>query len=325
MNFEDLINQAHQGANNWRNFGGNNFDADLNQFCNWAGREGLTAFGFDADISNYGGDSALGYLPPQNIMQDKKALGAWLDSQVSSGAMTTYKMRTFYTAGVGVPASVDVTYFAEAFNTGTFSSGDLVFTNAGGDTATIRGVTKNLISGTVTMENFMFLTQTEPFTLGFIRMRAKSATQLENAMDIIDGTQFGGAKGNSITPDDYINPDQYQFLRVDVPFNIGISKKKGFKWTIDEDQTGTGVSFTLFIPTTLDPEKALKGESQVRVLNGGNIPPFSNPNMPANLGRPAQPSPKLIAMASNPLVKSIISNANIPKTQAISMIRNMMG
>lgn len=326
MEFEDLLNQVHGGANNWKNFGGNNFDADIMNFYNYVSQApgGLSALGFDADIANYGGNSAFGFaLPPMEILNDKSKLAGWLDSQVMAGTMTTFKMRTFYTPGGGAHGPVDVTYFAQAFNTGTFSSGDLVFTNATGDTATERGVTKNLISGTVTMEDFMFITQTEPFTLGFIRMRAKSADQLENSMDIIDGTQFGGAKGNSITPDDYIDPDQYQFLRVDVPMNVAISKKNGFKWTIDEDQTGKGVSFTLFIPATIDPQKALKGESSTRILNAGVIPPFYTPSNPAGSGRPSQMSPKLISMATNPLVKSIIANKQIAPSQGITMIRNI--
>lgn len=323
MNFEDLIS----GSNNWKNMGGNNFDADIMNFMNYLGREGMSALGFDADISNYGGNSAFGFaMPSQDILQNKSALAGWLDAQVMAGTMTTYKMRSFYTPGGGAHGPVDVTYFAQAFNTGTFSSGDLVFTNATGDTATIRGVTRNLISGTVTMENFMFLTQTEPFTLGFIRMRAKSADQLENAMDIIDGTQYGGAKGNSITPDDYIDPDQYQFLRVDVPMNVPISNKNGFKWTIDEDQTGKGVSFTLFIPTTYDPQKALKGENPTRVLNAGVVPPFFTPSNASGTGRPmGNVSPKLIQMASNPLVKAVIGNKNIPNTTGIGIIRNIGG
>jgi len=313
MNIKDLINGLKAGSLDWKNFSPNvsalGYDADIKNFMNYMGSHGMSALGFntafhyDADAFNYSG-------PPAEIMGDKKALAAWLDQQVNSGAMTTYKMRVFYTPGPGLHGPVDVTFFATAFNTGTFDgSGNLVFTNSTGDTATIQGLTTNGIGQTVSMKTLFNLTETEPFTVGFIRMRPKTVDQLDNAINIIKESQYGASQNNSIAPDDYVDPYQYQLLRVDVPLNSHASKKHGWSWTIDEDQTGNGISMTLFIPKTLDPTKELSGKDQLRNLNSGVQPPFYTPTHPSGqLNAVAG----LSTLASNDTVKSVMNSGVAP-------------
>lgn len=327
---EDWINNLKRDSMGWNNYGGqHNFDADLMNFMNYMGMDGLSALGFrgfDADIRGYfgysGNNSAFGFnMPTQDIMEDKKKLTNWIDAQVAAQTMTTYKFRIFYTpGGGGSHDSVDITLFIQAYNNGSFVNGDLVFTNSLGDTATIRGLTKNLLS-TVTMQSFMLQLQTQPAILGFMRILAKSGGQLAQPFSVLHATQYGGSTGNNITPNDYIDPDQYQFLRVDVPFNIPISLQHGLQWTIDQDQTGTGVDVTMFMPVTHNPIKSLHGQNPTRTLNDGVVPPFFTPTNASNTGRPLPQNQQLIALAQNPVVKNIIANKTIPQQQGVNLIR----
>lgn len=304
---EDIINGLKSGSLDWKNFGYNanlsalGYNADVLNFMNYMGIggggniSGKSALNFNADSLNYGGVSDM---TPQQLRQ-------YLNSSVASGAMTTLKLRAFWTAGAGLsPAPVDVTFFASTFQAGTFNAdGDLEFTNSNGDTATITCLTsQNGVN--VTMEQIYDLLGSEPFQVAFIRMRPKTQAQLDYAIDILSASQFGSQKTNSINPDDWVDPDQYQLLRVDIPMNVSASKKQGWKWTIDEDQTGSGVSMTLFIPSTVDNTKLLAGQSQVRNLNNGNDPTFWNPAQATNN--------TIQSLATNPIVKSIMSSGVAP-------------
>ncbi len=307
MDIKNVIAGLVSGQLDWKNYNPNTsalgYNADVQNFLNYMGPAGLSALGFNAD--------ALNYNPPN----DPEQLRQWLNSQVQSGAMTTYKLRVFYTPGDGTPAPVDVTFFAMAFNDGVFdSAGNLVFTNTGGDTATIQGLTTHGQGRKVSIQTLFDLTKTEPFTLGFIRMRPKTQAQLDLAMDILSDSQYGSSGSNSIAPDDYVNPDQYQLLRVDVPMNTNCSQKQGFTWTIDEDQTGTGISMTLFIPKTIDPTKQLSGGPAVRNLNQGVNPPFYTPTAATG---------QINAIASNEAIKSIIAS-NVAPSMGQNMIATIL-
>lgn len=327
MEIKDMINQMAAGSMNWKNFSPNNsalgYDADIQNFLNFMGYNGMSALGYDADIQNYGGNSALGangntsYGAPN--AQDQKALGAWLNQQVNSGSMTTYKMKAFWTAGGGgTPAPVPVVFFDTTFNGGTFDgSGNLVFTNSNGDTATIVGLTERSPGVFTTMKQLFSLTETEPFKIGFIRLRPKSVSQLDNAFSIVKESQYGASGTNSMAPDDYVDPYQYQLLRVDVPMNCDASKKHGFGWTINEDQTGNGVSMTLFVPMTVDNTKPLSGQSSIRQLNSGVNPQFYMPAGPSG----AMQS-QLAAIASHPAVKNMMQ-ANVQPTMLANMIKQL--
>jgi hypothetical protein len=237
--------------------------------------------------------------------------------------MTTIKMKVFWTAGIGVePGPVNVLFFDTTFFEGTFDgSGNLVFTNANGDTATVVCLTEKSPGVFITMKQLYSLTETEPFTIGFIRLRPKSVSQLDNAFSIVKDSQYGANATNSIAPDDYVDPYQYQLLRVDVPMNSHASKKHGFSWTINEDQTGNGVSMTLFIPKTIDPTKALSGQDPTRNLNSGVMPTFYMPSAPSGSAQAAN-SLALGAIASHPAVQSMIKS-NVNPAMIASLIKTL--
>jgi len=316
MNQEKLIAELMTGKRDWKNFSYQRnksalgYDADIKNFLGFFGPSGLSALGFrnyDSDFKNFNNDYGM---PPGMTFAQRSA---WLNDQVSSGAMTTSRIRLSYTAVAGSPQDVDISLFASVFtvnaNAGVFNpDGDLVFTNAGGDFVTI---TCQTINGSgnqrVTMRQLYDMTLTQPFVIGFCRLDVKTQAQFGNPMGIILQGQFGGYSGNSIVPADFIDPYQYQLLRVDVPMNINASNQEGFSWTVDQDQTGTGIGMTLFIPQTLNPNKQLRGKNPVRMLNDGVIPNFQMPSGPAQ--NPQQEMAQAIQMvAADPQVKQIISS-----------------
>lgn len=307
-------------------YGFKGYDADVMNFLNYMGKgnaqAGMSALGFknyDADFRNFDAISMANTMSP-------KDLRAWLQGQVASGAMTTSRLRVVYTPGVGSPAPVEIKLFSTIFTTGVFNGdGDLVFTNAGGDTATVSCMTTNgpTAGNLVTIKQLYDMTNTQPFTIGFMRIKVKTVAQFDYAIGITADGQFGGYGGNSIVPDDYVDPDQYQFLRVDVPMNADASNQKGFTWTIDEDQTGAGVNMTLFITTTINPNKQLAGQSQIRVLNNGVDNTFFTPSAPTG---------QLASIASSDAIKNIMSSgmdpsmgANIIKTQILPSLGLNLG
>lgn len=308
----------------WKYFNENNsamgYDADTLKFLNYMGngniQKGMSALGYDADFKGYNMPS----------LGSQEAIRKYVNEAVASKAMTAIRLRVFYTAGVGTPANVKITLFDSTFRSGGVfnSDGDLVFTNAGGDTATITCLTENGADGrTVTMEQLYDMTETEPFMIGFVRLKVKTSAQFDFSMGIIKDGQWGGYGGNSITPDDYVDPDQFQLLRVDIPMNVMASRKSGFTWTIDEDQTGTGIGMTLFIPTTVDPTKALSGQNPVRILNDGVTNEFYMPSLPTNAGKPGQMAAITQAAISAP-VKQIMSSS-VDQATGQAMIRSILG
>jgi hypothetical protein len=317
MKIIDLNEKMQSGAMDWKNFSPNasalGYDADMMNFVNYMGPL-AKHYGYDADIRNFGGQTALGangspsWMAGAPAAMDQKALAAWLNQNVASGAMTTYKLKIYWTAGMGgSPGPVPIVLFDTTFNPGTFDAeGNLVFTNANGDTATVVGLTERSPGVYTTMKQLFSLTETEPFTIGFVRLRPKSVSQLDNAFSIVKESQFGASGTNSMAPDDYVDPYQFQLLRVDVPMNCHASKKHGFAWTINEDQTGNGISMTLFVPMTIDPTKQLSGLDPVRQLNSGVNPQFYMPSAPSGSGQAA--ANNLAAIASHPMVKTLIAS-----------------
>ena len=296
MKQNELVAGLISGQLDWKNFANQNrsalgYDADMNNFLNYFGR---SALGYDADFKNYDGPGGTQGMNQQQLRN-------WLNSQVASGSMTMSRLRVVYTPGVGVPAPVDIVLFNSTFADYTFDgAGNLVFTNAGGDTVTVHCMTTNGANGRlVTMQQLYKMTETQPFNIGFIRLKVKTTAQFDYSMGIIKDGQFGGYAGNSITPDDNVDPEQFQFLRVDVPMNTKASLQDGFSWTVDQDQTGSGIGMTLFITSTLNPNKQLEGKDPVRVLNGGVNETIYTPTIPTG---------QLQALAANPQVKEIMSS-----------------
>lgn len=180
--------------------------------------------------------------------------GAHRYSSQETAYLNTFKIRVIY-----VPLDEDESYKHKAkpvsiqlFGT-TFGNkpeftddGNLEFKNEQGDKVKVIGLTR-------TMQSFYAITETEPFRLLFMRITAQTISQYENYIRIEQRTQWDSGKFNSVCPDDYNDPYQYQMLSVDVPINQTMDKKTGVFWDIDPLQIKPGIGIGLFI----NPEKPL--------------------------------------------------------------------
>ncbi len=310
-----LISDLEDKSMQFFNYSNNDSAFGYNAAKQFFSYHGNTAFGYDADALNYDADAL-------NFNNGASDGSKWTQEKIASANLTTFKCRVVWALAAGGATSnpVDVVFFRSAFNTGTFDgSGNLVFTNAAGNTATIRGLT-------VSMQTLMNITETEPFTIAFARISPKSVTQLDNPMTILKNTQWKSGAFNDIEPDTYIDTYQTQTLRVDVPFNIQVDKKRGFSWTIDPDQTVNGCGITFFVSSTFEPTKALQDKPAVRNLgNGANT--FYTPNMPA-----AQLRQDIMIkeIGAHPMVQSAIAahtaaiNAGAPPPPLQPFVRNLL-
>jgi hypothetical protein len=274
-NFQNqLIDGLQKDSMQYYNFSGNQTafgyegDPDYNNLLNFM--ENPSAFGYDANAFGYDAN-AFGYNGATTQMP-----GRWTKEAVAAANLTTYKLRIIWAVGTGGDTKnpVDIQLFRSAFNTGTWSGNDLVFTNSAGNTATIKGLT-------MPFKQLIGITETEPFTIAFARITPKSLTQLDNQITVQNQTQWKSGYYNSIGPDEYIDPYQMQTLRVDVPMNIPVDKKKGFDWTIDSDQDGNGCGMVLFVSNTWEATKALQDKPVVSNLGGGVNQQFYTPVAPA--------------------------------------------
>lgn len=266
------------------------------------GWDGKSAFGFNADAMGFNAD-AMGFN--QNPVFSQMPSGAaqvkaMLQQQVASGALTTFSMRAVYIPGPGpINNPVDVTFFRMNFNNGVFNPlGQLVFTNTTGDTVVVTGLTERL--------DILFdIAKTEPFRIAYQRVTPKTQTQFDFSMDVLHNTQWKSGYFNTIEPRVYKDPYQFDQLEIDIPMNMLASRKDGWTWRIDTDQTGNGVSIVLFVSQTLDPSKALQGKPDVRNLNGGNINNFFTPSAPAAQLQQAIMTKELGNLSKNPIIKGL--------------------
>ena len=274
--------------------GGMNFDAD--------------AMNFDADAMNFGGLGAFGFnvdemLDPKYLMSKNRM--RYSASEIAAANLTTFKMRVIYTPVALVPQPVRIQLFGMTFGLPyTFTTeGNLLFTNAGGDTVEVRGLTRP-------MRQLYAVTDTEPFRLAFVRMTPQSTSQLDNPVRVENQSQWNSGKFNEINPDIYNDPNQYQQLNIDVPFNMVLDKKNGFLWDIDPDQTSPGIGLAFFISQQLKPADALSNKDTVRNLNMGINPAFTVPSM----SQASAVKNRLLEIAQNPAVKNVVANSALIKT-----------
>ncbi len=212
------------------------------------------------DLQNFSAnDSPLGFDSDFNFDQDWNEYGhAYTgNNTVAAAGQTTFDLTI---TSVGGAVSTDITLFQSYFNTGTFVAGDLVFVN-GANTVTVHGTTS-------TMQALMSQNTNSPFRINFVRMLPTTAAQLAEQMYFQKNSVFGGFQYNNLSPNTYIDPNQYQPLRVDVPTNFIVDSQKGIKWKI---LNGESILVTLFIDQVLDPTKELQGRDSVRNLRQDGI------------------------------------------------------
>lgn len=324
---DDLILRelARAQSQNYHNFSGNNspfgFNADelasnpdlARLMMALSGRGGLNfdadAMNYDADALNYMGLGAFGFsvdemLKPEYLIN--KGRMRYTAQEIAAANLTTFKARIVYIPNGVTPAEpVKIQLFGMTFGEDfTYDvKGNLVFTNANGDTVEVRGLTRS-------MKQLYAVTDTEPFRLAFARITPQSTSQLDNPIKVENQTQWNSGKFNEINPDIYNDPYQYQQLNIDVPFNMLCDKKNGFTWDIDPDQSAPGIGFALFISQQLKPADALSGKDPIRNLNMGQATPFTVPSI-----KTSPVKQQLAMLAQSPAVKDVIANSALIKTR----------
>ncbi len=120
---------------------------------------------------------------------------------------------------------------------GFSEDGSLVFVNAAGDPTTI---TCNEVPYRAMLDMLMG----GSFRIDKMRMTFKTVNQIAESITWRDKTFLGGEKQQTINPNNYFRPDQFQSLRVDVPVPIAIDRQKGLFFRVLGEET---ISITFFI------------------------------------------------------------------------------
>lgn len=225
----------------------------------------------DYDEQYIDAGSALNYDPNLSFDEDyEESVLNMMGRYTKRGGLMpkgqiTYDLQINY-VNVATNLPVRVTLFQLNFNEGTFVGSDLVFSNAGGDTATVVGITSSFRA-------LMERSRTQQFRINYVRMNPVAAGQFGAAWRFDFQSVWGGGKFNNLTPKTFITPLQFQLLRVDVPINYDIDEERGFSFDVQTTEIAAngGLQMTLFIDRINNPTMALKGKQPVQNLTGKGI------------------------------------------------------
>jgi len=229
--YQAIANAIAKGANNYHNYDSiQNFDSTLNM------DDGESVLNMD--------------------------YGARMASPMSEKGLSTYNFTVFYTDNSGSGDVVDVTLFRSYFNEGVFVGDDLVFTNSAGDTATVRG-------RTVGFRQFQNRAETQTSRIGFTRQKPVDDAQFDQEIEFLYDSVYGGGKFNNIVPEEFITPEQFQLLRVDIPMRFDVNGERGWRFNLNATEilASGGCRFTLFVNRIMDPSRAIKGKNPVVELD----------------------------------------------------------
>lgn len=115
-------------------------------------------------------------------------------------------------------------------------SGDMIFSNSDGLTT--------ISCSQVPYRALLDMLMSGSFRIDKTRITYKTNAQLSEGITWRDKSFLGGEKQQSITPNDYFRPDQFQSLRVDVPVPLPIDKQKGLFMKVLAEET---ITMTFFI------------------------------------------------------------------------------
>lgn len=82
------------------------------------------------------------------------------------------------------------------------------------------------------------------FKIALTRMRFTTAAQIDNNFLYTSRNFLGGRKDNTITPNSYFKPDQFQSLRLDIPTPIKVDADKGLQYQVN---SGEKVFMSIFV------------------------------------------------------------------------------
>lgn len=222
------------------------------------------------DYNNY--DSALDYAEEEESVLDyDSALDYYEEDSIMSmvgdprkHGLSNYSTRTIYEDNSGSGASVEVEFFGTDFNVGNEVGASLVFTNNFGDTGTITGITANFIA-------FQNQLRYAPFRVAYARMSPQDQAQFQELLTFRKDSVLGGFKGNTITPNDYLTPEQFQLLRVDIPMNAPFNGERRMLMNLLSTETVPGVNIIFWISQLEQNIRKLQNKPSVIQMQGQGL------------------------------------------------------
>lgn len=230
-----------------------------------------SAMAYDDNARVLGYDSAMNYRGQGAIPMSQPAIGA-----------STYAINLLYTNG-GTNLPVEVDLFGTDFNTGTIVGDTYQYTN-GTDTVTVSGRTGNFVA-------FMNRLRYAPFNIAWARLNPQDAAQFGQEITFRKDSVYGAFDGNTLLPEEYFSPEQFQALRVDVPMNFKVNSERRLIFNVGNTETGTGYNITFWINGRIDETAMLDGKSPVLDMTAQGLQP----------SRPSQPLSQVIQMQAPPI------------------------
>ena len=224
---------------------------------------GQKYFNFDSDVDrDYNGDeSVLDFDTTMNLDGEDSVLSMHGDR--TKRGLSEFSINLVYTAGA-TSLPVEVELFGLDFNNGLFVGDDLVFSNAGGDTVTISG-------RTTSFKAIMNRAARAPMEIDYARIKPVTATQFDRVLKFRKDTIFGGGKDNTLLPDSFLTPEQFQLLRVDVPMNYKVDSERRIIMDVGPDQIGAGMVMIFFFNKVVNVTNELAGKPATINMKGRGL------------------------------------------------------
>lgn len=204
---------------------------------------------FDSSALNFNQPSVLDYDEDKG----QKVVG-----------LSTYSLSVRYVPGAGPNLPVQFELFGTNWNTGTVVGQTLVFQNAGGDQAIVTGITAPI---TVFQEEL----RSAIFRAKWVRQVVVNAAQFGYQYRLQQDKIYGSGKYNTLNPEEFITPEQYQLLRVDVQLNTAFDTNRRFISTCGPTEIGVGTKYVFWIDGVTAPIEELNGKSPVINMGGDGI------------------------------------------------------
>lgn len=197
---------------------------------------------FDISIVN-------GTANNQNIelFNAQNTIAEFTNGTDNPGVQPVLAARTFDVRNAGNTGTDTITGYAIHLNnvTGAGSrvgaywdpAGNLVYTDAAGDTCTIS-------CKQIPYRSLVKYSERGSFKINKMRIKFSSSAQINNDIAWREKTFLGSTRSNSISVASYFRPDQFQSLLVDIPLGVRIDAEKGL---FSQIITGENMLISMFI------------------------------------------------------------------------------
>lgn len=234
-----------------------NIEAEVSNSRNYKSFD--SSMGYDQDFVDDGMlnfDSSMQFDPEDSVLGFKgkrKELG-----------LSTYAINILYVDNFASGTPVSVELFGTDFNTGTIVGQTLVFTNPAGEQAIVSGRRVSFVA----LQNRL---RYSPFRIRYARIKPQDADQFDNPWVYRTDSVWGGLQENDQTPEEYLTPEQFQLLRVDMPMGYSVDSEHRIIFDVNATEIGNGMNVTFWIDKVEDPISKLKGKPALKQMGGSGM------------------------------------------------------